>query len=193
MRKLTLDDIADLRAYERERDELRARIIATKKRRRVQLGELMTIVFENTDTMRYQIQEMARVERLMTDGQIQHELDTYNGLIPDDDELSGTLFIELTSDELLREWLPKLVGIQRTVGLRLPDGTLVHGHPEDEERLTREDITSSVHTLKFRFTPDEALALRGAGTALVVTHPEYTVVAELSDETRVELAADLGL
>lgn len=193
MRKLTLEDIADLRAYERERDELRARIIAAKRRRRVQVGDLMTIVFENVDTMRFQIQEMARVERLMTDEQIQRELDTYNRLIPDDGELSGTLFIELTSDELLREWLPRLVGIQRAVGLRLPDGTLVPGLPEDEERLTREDITSAVHSLKFRFTPDEALALRGEGTALVVAHPEYTVVAELTDETRAELAADLGL
>jgi len=193
MKKLTVGDIQGFRAYERERDEFRRRIIEMKRIRRVQLGPIMTIVFENTDTMRFQVQEMARVERLMTDAQIQHELDTYNPLIPDDGELSGTLFIELTTEELLREWLPKLVGIQRAVGVQLPDGTVVRGLPEDEERLTREDITSSVHSLRFRFTPDEALAFRGAGTALIVDHREYPVVAELTDETRAELAADLGV
>ncbi len=79
-----------------------------KKRRRIALGDLVTIVFENTDTMRFQVQEMARAERMLTDDAIADEVETYNELIPDPGELSGTLFIELTNDELLREWLPKL-------------------------------------------------------------------------------------
>ena len=99
MRKLTVDDIVDHRAYERERDEFRARIIAMKKRRRIALGDLLTIVFENTDTMRFQVQEMARAERMLTDEADRDEVATYNELIPDDGELSGTLFVELTDDE----------------------------------------------------------------------------------------------
>ena len=83
-----------------------------KQRRRIALGDLMTIVFENTDTMRFQVQEMARAERMLSDEQIAHEVETYNELIPDAGELSGTLFIELTDDAALREWLPKLVGIE---------------------------------------------------------------------------------
>ncbi|MDQ1431943.1 MAG: hypothetical protein QOF40_2545, partial [Actinomycetota bacterium] len=91
---MTVDDIVDHRAYERERDTFRAHIIALKKNRRIALGDLVTIVFENTDTMRFQVQEMARAERMLTDAAIAHEVETYNELIPGPDELSGTLFIE---------------------------------------------------------------------------------------------------
>src|SRR5262245_17721127 len=124
MRKLTVDDIVDHRAYERERDDLRRRVIEVKRRRRIPLGELVTIVFENVDTMRFQVQEMARAERMLTDEAIGHEVATYNELIPDPGELSGTLFIELTDDAALREWLPKLRDIEFAVrfDLRPRDG-----------------------------------------------------------------------
>src|SRR5258707_3875678 len=142
MRKLTVDDIVDHRAYERERDEFRADIIAMKKRRRIALGDLVTIVFENTDTMRFQVQEMARAERMLTDEAIAHEVETYNELIPGPDELSGTLFIDITDDGALREWLPKLIGIEYSVRFELGDGrSHVSAVPQGEERLTREDIT----------------------------------------------------
>ena len=98
MRKLTVDDIVDMRAYERERDDFRRRIIELKRIRRVAIGSLMSIVFENTDTMRWQVQEMARVERMLRDDQIEHEVETYNQLIPEAGQLSGTLMLELTSD-----------------------------------------------------------------------------------------------
>ena len=111
MRKLTVDDITDLRAYERERAAFRSEIIELKRDRRIPLGDLMTVVFENRDTMRFQIQEMARAERMITDEEIALEVAVYNGLLPDDGQLSATLFLELTSDALLREWLPKLVGL----------------------------------------------------------------------------------
>src|SRR5262249_43041342 len=110
-RKLELSDIKDMRAYEHEREDFRRHVIELKKRRRIPLGTIMTIVFENRDTMRFQVQEMARAERMLRDEQIAHELETYNALIPDPGELSATLLIELQSDEQLREWLPKLVGI----------------------------------------------------------------------------------
>jgi hypothetical protein len=191
MRKLTLHDIVDHRAYEGERAEFRARIIAMKKRRRIALGDLLTITFENTDTMRFQVQEMARAERMLTDDAIAGEVATYNELIPDDGELSGTLFVELTSDALLREWLPKLVGIEHHVHVEVGDGPRVDGRPDDEERLTRADTTATVHYLTFAFDAD-ARAMFGAGPVrIVVDHPEYTATAELSDDQRIELAADL--
>src|SRR3954469_18223790 len=120
--KLTMDDIVDLRAYEREREEFRSRIIELKKRRRVPVGPIVTLVFENRDTIRFQIQEMARAERMMRDEQIQGELDAYNPLIPEPGQLSATLFIELTSKEDLMEWLPKLVGIERSIELMIGEG-----------------------------------------------------------------------
>ncbi len=117
--KLTLDDIADQRAYERERDAFRARIIELKKLRRIAIGPFVTIVFENRDTIRFQIQEMARAEKMSSDAAIQTELDVYNPLIPDPGSLAATLFIELTTKDDLVEWLPKLVGIERSVELRI--------------------------------------------------------------------------
>jgi hypothetical protein len=192
MRKLTVADIVDHRAYERERRELRARIIELKRRRRIPLGDLMTIVFENTDTMRFQVQEMARAERMLSDEQIAHEVDTYNALIPDADELSGTLFIEIDDTAKLREWLPKLVGIQRAVRFELADGSTVAAVPQDEERLTREEITATVHYLKFAFARAQEASLVGGPTRLVVDHPSYHAVTELSDDQRAALAADFA-
>jgi hypothetical protein len=191
MPKLTLDDISDLREYERERDEFRRYIVEMKKRRRVQLGDLLTVTFENSDTMRFQIQEMARVERMLTDEQVRNEVDTYNQLISDPNELSGTLFIEIDDKERLYEWLPKLVGIQRAVSIWLHDGSSVPSTPEDEERLTREETTTTVHYLKFRFTPEQVDAFAAGPVRIVVDHPNYNAVVELSEEQRSELTGDL--
>lgn len=191
MRKLTIDDIKDLREYERERDEFRRHIVDMKKRRRVQLGDLLTITFENTDTMRFQIQEMARIERMLTDEQILQEVETYNQLIPAANELSGTLFVEIDNKERLYEWLPKLVGIQRAVSIWLHDGSSVPSIPEDEERLTREDTTTTVHYLRFRFSPEKINAFAAGPVRVVVDHPNYDAVVELSEEQRSELLGDL--
>ena len=114
----------DLRAYERVREDYRAKIIARKRDRRVALGPIMTLVFECFDTVRFQVQEMARAEKIISDEAIQVELDIYNRLLPAKGELSATLFIELTSDEALREWLPRLVGIERQLGIAI-DGEVV--------------------------------------------------------------------
>jgi len=196
MRKLTVDDIVDHRAYERERDEFRAAIIAMKNRRRIALGDHLTIVFENTDTMRWQVQEMARAERMLTDDAIASEVATYNELIPDPGELSATLFIELTSDELLREWLPKLRDIEHAVrfdlGPREAKASRVVAIPRDEERLTRDDITTTVHYLRFPFDAHQRELLATGPARLVVDHPEYTVWVELTDEQRAELAGDFA-
>src|SRR6056297_1132940 len=130
-RKLTLDDIADVRAYEREREEFRAKVMETKRRRRLSFGTIVTLMFENRDTMRLQIQEMARVEQLATDEDIQVELDTYNPMIPEPGQLAATVFLELTSDDQMREWLPKLVGIEQSFAIVLPDGERVRSITEE--------------------------------------------------------------
>jgi Protein of unknown function (DUF3501) len=173
MQKLTVDAIKDSREYERERDGFRRHIIEMKKRRRIRLGDLMSITFENTDTMRFQIQEMARIERLMSDEQIAHEVETYNQLIPEPGELSGTLFIEIDDQARLYEWLPKLVGIQRAVSIWLHDGSSVPSTPQDEERLTREETTTTVHYLKFRFAPEQIDVFAAGPVRVVVDDPNY--------------------
>ena len=119
-RKLTLDDIADARAHERGRVDYRTTTIELKKRRRVGVGPIITFVFENRETMRFQIQEMARAEKILSDGAIQAELDVYNPLIPEPGTLSASMFIELTSEPELRSWLPKLVGVEGGPVIGLP-------------------------------------------------------------------------
>ncbi|MGO9344132.1 MAG: DUF3501 family protein [Acidimicrobiales bacterium] len=149
---------------------------------------------------------MARVEKLATDEQIRNELRVYNPLIPDPGELSATLFLELTDDAALREWLPKLVGIERSLLIRLGSsaGSAVHdggsagadevrSSPEEThaEQLTREDVTASVHYIRFVFTPDQVEKFAAGPAVLASDHPEYKMESELSDETRKELLGDL--
>lgn len=193
---LTLADVADLRAYERERDAFRTHVIALKKRRRVHLGTILTLVFENRDTMRFQIQEMARIEKLITDEAIQGELDTYNPLIPDAGQLSATVFLELTSDEQLREWLPKLVGIERSLVLRAGtgDGAVeVRALPEEghEVQLTRDEVTASVHYVRWELTPQQVAAVEQGPVSLLVDHAAYQEETELLPATVAELLVDL--
>jgi hypothetical protein len=192
-RKLELADITDLRAYERERDDFRREVIALKKRRRVGVGPFVTLVFENRTTMRFQIQEMARAERLMTDEAIETELRIYNPLIPDPGHLSATLFVELTSDELLREWLPKLVGIETALFLRLADGQVVQNDvdPDHAEQLTRDDVTASVHYVSFALTAAQIEAFGPGEVVLGIDHPNYRHETVLGPETVDELLADL--
>jgi hypothetical protein len=191
--KLTLDDIADQRAYERQRETFRDEVIALKRRRRVGIGPVVTMLFENRDTIRFQVQEMARAERMLSDQAIQGELDAYNPLIPEPGQLSATVFIELTSAEELRQWLPKLVGIERALELRLAGGRVVVDEPEAEHasQLTRDDITAAVHYVRFNLTPADVTAFSSGPVTLAVNHPHYGQQTVLSEDTRAELLKDL--
>jgi hypothetical protein len=193
-RKLTIADIDDIRAYERVRETFRAEMIELRNRRRVAVGTLVSLAFENRRTIMFQIQEMARVEGITTDSGIQDELDAYNPLIPEVGQLRATLFIELTSDEAIREWLPKLVGIERSVLLRLTNGNKVRCSvdPQHSSQLTREDVTAAVHYIAFDLTPDQCAAF-GPGAVLAIDHPRYTEETELASTTVSELAGDLGV
>ena len=193
LRGLTLDDVLDLRGYERVREDYRARVIERKRHRRVALGPIMTVVFECLDTVRFQVQEMARVEKIISDEGIQTELDIYNRLLPTKGELSATLFIELTSEAELRKWLPKLVGIERHLGVAI-DGDVVMSVPEAQHAaaLVRETVTPAVHYLRFPFTEAQVTACsRAAEVALVSTHPAYEARTVLTPDVREELRGDL--
>ncbi len=193
VRSLTTDDVLDLRAYERVRGDYRAKVIALKKNRRVALGPIMTLVFECLDTVRFQVQEMARVEKIISDEAIQAELDVYNRLLPAPGELSATLLIELTTEQDLREWLPKLVGIETMVGVAM-DGDVVLSVPEADHAaaLSREEITPAVHYIRFPFGDAQVEAFRTAPeVALVSEHPAYPARSVLAPAVRAELLGDL--
>jgi len=204
--KLVLDDIADLREYEREREEFRAHVIALKKRRRVGVGPIVTLVFENRDTIRFQIQEMARAEKILSDEGIETELRIYNPLIPEPGHLAATLFVELQSDEAMREWLPKLVGIETAVELRVGDGqSAAKGEepggrnrvvrcqvdPDHAEQLTREDITAAVHYVHFALDDEEVAAFAAGPVSLAIDLDTYRHETLLGEEAIAELLGDL--
>lgn len=193
--ELQMADIMDARAYEREREGFRRDVISLKKLRRVQIGPIVSVVFENRTTMRFQVQEMARAERMHTDAQIQEELDVYNPLIPRRGELSMTMFIELTSEADLRRWLPELVGIETSVVLAIGDGAGTARvrcvvDPGHASQLTREEVTASVHYV--RIVLDQELAARFAieRTALETDHTNYRHAVELAEATKASLVAD---
>ncbi|MEY2447074.1 MAG: hypothetical protein QOH79_550 [Acidimicrobiaceae bacterium] len=196
MVKLTVSDIADQRAYERERDEFRARIIDLKKTRRIGVGPFVTLLFENRDTIRFQIQEMARAEKIVTDEAIQTELDIYNPIIPEPGALAATLFIELTSKDELVEWLPKLVGIERSVELRIGEPgneEVVPARPdaEHERQLTRETITASVHYVHLELTDAQVERFANESVRIAVAHANYAYATELGEASKQSLLEDL--
>ena len=195
--RLTLDDIVDLRAYERERDDLRRAVIALKRIRRIPLGPIMSVVLENRVTIRFQVQEMVRAERMLEDAQVQEELDVYNPLIPGPGELSMTLFLELTSEAALREWLPRLVGIERAIALRIgegPDALELRDEVEEAHatQLTREEVTAAVHFVRVRVPEHAWDRFATERVALLADHPSYGHEAELSSEAKASVLADWG-
>lgn len=194
-RKLTVDDILDLRAYEKIRAEKKAEIIETKRRRRIEVGTFVTVMFESRDTMWYQIQEMLRAERVISEEGVVDELRAYNPLIPEAGQLCATIFIELTSDSAMREWLPKLVGIERSFRIKLADGREVAPLTDEQHdaALTRDNVTAAVHYIRFEFGPDDLAAFGSGPVQLVCTHPNYLEVVEMAPFTVAELSADLGL
>jgi len=192
MNTLQLKDIKPLPEYEAVRKSFRDRIIALKKKRRIPLGDRVTLVFENRDTILFQIQEMMRVEHIYDPARIQDELDTYNPLIAGPDELSSTLFIEITEPERIKEILDQLRGIDSGRCLFFEIGTdRVNGR--FEEGQSNEEKLSAVHYVRFRFSSEQRAAFRDeqVPAALIVDHPHYRARTLLEKEVRRELSGDL--
>lgn len=191
MKLVERGEILGLAEYEAVRERFRARVIAEKKLRRIQLGPRATAVFENHDTMLMQVQEMLRTERITRPAAIQHEIDTYNDLLPAKDELSCTVMIGIVDKSERDAFLQAALGFEKHVWL-LAGGERVRARAID--RGAPQDRTTAVHYLKFTLPPAVALSLRaGAPTeiGLEVDHPAYTAHAVLPRETVASLVEDL--
>jgi len=192
--RITRASLLTLEAYARTRPDFRARVIAHKKPRTVQLGEHLTLLFEDELTIRYQIQEMLRIEKTFEDAGIQDELDVYNPLVPDGENWKATMLVEYEDVEERRRALARLKGIEDRVWVQ------IEGHPrayaiadEDLER-ENEEKTSSVHFVRFQLTSAMIAALKGgAALSIGVDHPQYTeTVRSVPEPTRKALLADLA-
>jgi hypothetical protein len=193
MKMLTRDDLTSQEEYERRRDSYRQTIIALKRRRRITIGDKVTLVFENRETLRFQIQEMIRVERIVDPKKIQEELDVYNALLPIAGELSATLLIELTDADRMKEWLDLFMGLDHgeKVGLRA-GSDVVHG--EFEGGHSHETKISAVHFVRFRPTSlmIQAFADQAARVALTIHHNGYDAEGEVAWPMRQEWLEDLN-
>jgi hypothetical protein len=189
MRPLELAEIKSLAEYEAERAALRPRMMERKARRRIHVGDHLTFLFENRETVRYQIQEMIRIERITRPEDIAHEVKTYNELIPGLNELSASLLIEFETPDERQVWLRRLLGLENHVWLT------VEGFPPSKARFdTRQiatDRLSSVQYVKFPLTPEQVAHFR-QGVRIIVDHPDYLATRQLSSQEVEELAGDLS-
>jgi uncharacterized protein DUF3501 len=187
MQHLTPGDLWPLPVYEGVRDRFRREVIAAKKDRRVQVGPEMTFVFENRTTVKFQVQEILRIERITDAAQVAEEVEGFNSMLPGPGELSATLMIELTgSDADVKARLARLFGLRDHVWLEVGDTRLKGELEPNREEPGR---VSSVQYVRFK-VPDAQALLRGPA-ALVIDHPSYGHRAALPDAVRRSLAQDL--
>lgn len=191
IRPVTLDDVIGLDRYETVRDELRKRIIELKRRRRLSVGPFITFVFENHDTVHFQIQEMLRAERITDMDAVRYELEVYNALLPQPGELSATMLIEITDEEDIPERLNSLLGIDEAVRLEIGDDWVVPAVFEAGQ--SNEEKLSAVQYVRFPLPPAARAAFADpkVPVAVVIDHPSYRARAAIDTAMRAALAEDL--
>ncbi len=190
MGKIQRREILGPARYTPMRDDFRKRVIALKKHRRVELGDRVSLVFENRDTLVFQIEEMLRAEAITSEAGIQAELDVYNSMMPSADELSATLFLETPRDEDPKQALHRFVGLDEHVTLEIGPHRVRAAFEEGRQEADR---ISAVQYTRYRLdaAAKAALATPGTKVAVSIDHPNYRVRTEVPDETRASLAKDL--
>ncbi|MGH7784347.1 MAG: DUF3501 family protein [Candidatus Binatia bacterium] len=190
MKKVVLEDILGFAAYEKLRQEFRQAIIEKKKTRRVAVGDKVSMVFENRDTVIFQIQEMLRAEKIADLDKIREEIAVYNELIPNSGELSATMFLEIEDQDHLRDDLLKFLGIDKAVSLKIGPHVV---SARFEEGHSKEDKISAVQYVRFPFdSAAQAAFVSGEKARLVIAHPNYRVEVALAPEVQKSLAEDLA-
>ena len=190
MKKLERSDVCSIDEYLVDRENQRTEMIALKKMRRITVGPRISLTFENRETVKYQIQEMMRIENIQDEKKIQFEVDTYNQLIPDSGCLSATLFIEIADSNQIREVLDRFQGLDAphtvfmTIGGERVFADFEVGHSK-EERI------SAVHYLRFRLSPEQVRRFADSQIEIHINHSTYRATTALTSEQKSELAKDL--
>jgi hypothetical protein len=194
MPRITRDSLLTLEAYARERPSFRARALAHKRARTVHLGEHVTLLFEDELTVRYQVQEMLRIEKTFEESGIQDELDVYNALVPDGSNLKATMLIEYEDADARQEALARLKDIENRVWLQVGELPAVHAIADEDLERANAQKTSAVHFLRFELSEPMVKDFKsGASVAIGIDHPAYRAeVALLAEPVRSALQADLA-
>jgi hypothetical protein len=192
VQKLTRDQLMPLEQYAKVRNDFRAKVMAHKKNRQVQIGPNAALTFEDRLTMHYQVQEMLRVERIFEPEGIEDELATYNPLVPDGTNWKATFMLEYPDIEQRQRALAQLRGIEDRVWVRVADFEPVWAIADEDLERENDTKTSAVHFLRFELTPPMVAAVkRGAAVSMGIDHPQYRHELTLPAATRDALAADL--
>jgi hypothetical protein len=192
--KITLDSLLTLEAYARERETFRKRVIEHKKPRTVHVGDHVTLLFEDELTIRYQIQEMLRIEKTFEETGIQDELAVYNPLVPEGSNWKATMLVEYEDVEERKSALARLRGIEHKVWVRVEAEKPVYAVADEDLERANADKTASVHFLRFELTPAMISALKGgAALAIGIDHPQYSVAVDpVAQATRDALVKDFA-
>ena len=192
-KRITRDSLMSLEAYAKARKEYRAAAIAHKRLRTVHIGEHVTLLYEDEKTIRYQIQEVLRVEKTFEEAGIQDELDAYTPLVPDGRNFKATMLIEYADESERRVALTKLKGIEDKTWIQVEGSAKVFAIADEDLQRENETKTSAVHFLRFELTEEMAAALKyGVSLAMGVDHPGYSATIDVNNETRNALVNDLA-
>jgi hypothetical protein len=193
MPRIERGSLLSLETYARERNAFRARVIEHKKLRTVALGDHITLIFEDELTIRYQVQEMLRIERIFEDEGIRGELDAYNPLVPDGTNWKATMMVEYPDVDERRRALAQLKGIEDRVWVQVGEGARVYAIADEDLERENEEKTSAVHFLRFELDAAARAALAGgASLTMGVDHPHYQARETVAPAVRAALAADLA-
>ena len=193
MTHLTADDLMSLEQYARERPAFRAKVLEHKKNRQVALGPNATLYFEDGLTIKYQVQEMLRIERIFEPEGIEEELSAYNPLIPDGSNWKATFMLEYPDIEIRRRELAQLVGVEDRVWVQVDGHDKVYAIADEDMERDTEDKTSSVHFMRFELSDDMIQGLKGGiGLAMGVDHDNLQVTVTVPDNVRAALVDDLA-
>lgn len=193
MNKLSRSDLFSLEQYAEKRADFRSEVMQHKKHRKVIIGPNAFFIFEDKLTIQYQIQEMLRIEKIFEAAGIEEELDAYNPLIPDGQNLKATFMLEYEDPEQRRVALGKMIGIEDRVYLQVEGHNPVYAIADEDLERANDDKTSSVHFLRFEFNPSQVDALRsGAGLTMGIDHKEYQYSLPLDSEVREALIGDFS-
>ena len=188
--KIRREEVTELNAYDREREQRLQEVIALKNLRRVALGDRVSLAFENRATVLFQIQEMLRAERILEEPRILEELEVYSELLPGGGELSATLFIEITAPDRVEQDLNSLLGIEECLWMEISEGLRLQAWFEPGH--SRDDRISAVHYVRFRLSEAQRDAFRaGEPVVLTLDHPRYHARTPLTQAQQAELTQDL--
>ena len=193
MKKLIISDLLSLEEYDKSREEIKQNLLLHKKNRSVKVGDNVLLLFEDYETIKYQVQEMLRIEKIFKENDIQDEIDAYQSLIPDGNNLKATMLIMYTDVNERKIMLNKLCDLENRVWLSIKNSRKIFAVSDEDLERSREEKTSAVHFLRFQLSDTDVKSFKEIDDIIIgIDHEEYNHEAKLQRDTASSLAKDLG-